>query len=111
MTEGVWSGDAANGQCTYSKYREVDSNGEEWNWTYSGNVSGNLFNGDIAISWSHPDGSDADSGTAHAENGTFSCIREEAGSHYVYVEGSGHYWFYTSADALSNQGIWKAYIY
>ena len=112
VTEGVWSGDAANGQCTYSEYREVDSNGEEWNWTYSGNVSGNLFNGDIAISWSHPDGSDADSGTAHAENGTFSCIREEAGSQYVYVEGgSGRYWFYTSADDLSNQGIWKAYIY
>lgn len=119
VTEGVWSGDVANGQCTFSSYAIPYSiNGEwsEWNWTYTGNVTNNLFNGDITVNWSRTDGSEADVGTAHADNGTWSSIREESGqegTEYVFLEGTqtNVYWVSVTEEGLSNQGIWRAYDY
>ena len=100
----------ANGQCTYREFSRKDSAGDTWNWSWTGNMTDNLFDGNITVSWSRTDGSEKDTGMIHAENGTFPCIRKEGNSAYVYLEGTStdRYWMVSSEDDLKNRGNWNS---
>ena len=101
VTEGQWSGDKANGQCTY--IREDPAN-IQWGETIVGNVTDNLWNGDLTYTWTSSDGV-TDSYAVHAEAGTYSCIRIEDGN-YVFGESeSGRYIFYPTEEDLKNRGV------
>lgn len=106
VTTGPWQNNKANGPCTY----EVRYLGNLINdYIYTGNVTDNLFNGDITVTWWYDNGAQ-DSGVAHAENGTWNLIRQE-GDKWIFVEnssGSG-YVFKTSQEALTGNGVWRRY--
>ena len=110
VSDGTWSENMANGQCTYREFSRKDSAGDTWNWSWTGNMTDNLFDGNITVSWSRTDGSEKDTGMIHAENGTFPCIRKEGNSAYVYLEGTStdRYWMVSSEDDLKNRGNWNS---
>lgn len=105
LTEGMWSGDKANGKCTYT-YKNLGD--ERETSVITGNVKDNMFDGDLTIKQKNGDGQD-DTFSAHADNGTYSLIRNDNGE-YVYMESkSGWYGYYDSEEDLKGRGVWDAY--
>lgn len=106
VTTGPWQNNKANGQCTYEE-RYLGNSIKDY--IYTGNVTDNLFNGDITVTWWYDNGAQ-DSGVAHAENGTWNLIRQE-GDRWIFVEsssGSGEV-SYASQEALAGHGVWSSY--
>lgn len=106
LTDGQWKNNKANGQCTFKKiYIDKPSS----NYIYTGNVTDNLFDGDITIQWVYDDGRE-DSGVAHAEKGTFSVIRQTEEGYFVIAESvSGGYTYQKDEDSLKGRGVWDNY--
>lgn len=105
VTTGQWQNNKANGQCTYEKRYLGNSIKDR---IYTGNVTDNLFHGDITVTWWH-NGAQY-SGVAHAENGTWNLIRQE-GDKWIFVESSSgsSYVFYDYQEALTGHGVWSSY--
>ena len=105
LTEGQWSGNKANGQCTYTNRNLADESKTE---VIKGNVKDNMFDGDLTIMQKNGNGQD-DTFSAHADNGTYSLIRNDNGE-YVYMESSsGWYYYYDTEEGLKNHGVWAGY--
>lgn len=106
VTTGPWQNNKANGQCTYEE-RYLGNSIEDF--IYTGNVTDNLFNGDITVTWWYDNGAQ-DSGVAHAENGTWNLIRQE-GDRWIFVESSSgsSEVSYASQEALTGHGVWSRY--
>ena len=106
LTDGPWSDNMANGQCTYMV---VDQANERNNCTITGNVVNNLFHGDMTLDELTDDG--PETFKAHAENGVYTCIRIEDQEKYVYAESISGIWYlsYLAEEHLHNNGIWSAY--
>ena len=76
---------------------------------YTGNVTDNLFNGDITFTGHYSDTSREDTFVGHAENGTWNLIRQE-GDEWIFAESSsGGYWYKNSQEDLAGDGVWAAY--
>lgn len=105
LTEGQWSGNKANGQCTYT-YRDLAD--ESQTEVITGNVKDNMLDGDLTIRRKMDNGQEQ-TFSAHADNGTYSLIRNENGK-YVYMENSsGWYGYYETEEELKNHGVWAGY--
>lgn len=104
VTEGQWSGDKANGQCTHTYMDTADASKAN---TIVGNVIDNFWNGDLTYTSIRSDGV-TDSYAVHAEAGTYSCIRIEDGNKYVFGESSsGWEILYNTEESLKNNGVWS----
>ena len=101
VTTGQWQNNKANGQCTYENpMKDI---------VYTGNVTDNLFNGDITFTGHYSDTSREDTFVGHAENGTWNLIRQE-GDEWIFAESSsGGYWYKNSQEDLAGDGVWAAY--
>lgn len=105
LTEGKWSGDKANGKCTYT-YKNFADEGETM--VVTGNVKDNMFDGDLTLKQKNGDGQN-DTYSGHADNGTYSVIRKEDGGYVVWESSSGWYSYYDSEENLKGHGVWDAY--
>lgn len=105
VTTGQWQNNKANGQCTYEK-RYLENPIEDI--VYTGNVTDNLFNGDITFTGYYASGTQ-DTFVGHAENGTWNLIRQE-GDKWIFAESSsGGYWYKNSQEGLAGNGVWASY--
>lgn len=106
VTTGPWQNNKANGPCTYEE-RYLEEPMEDR--VYTGNITDNLFNGDITFTGHYSDTGRQDTFVGHAENGTWNLIRQE-GDKWIYAESSsgGYYYFY-SQEALTGKGVWSSY--
>lgn len=76
---------------------------------YTGNITDNLFNGDITFTGHYSDTGIQDTFVGHAENGTWNLIRQE-GDRWIYAESSsGGYYYFNSQEALTGDGVWRRY--
>lgn len=106
VTIGQWQNNKANGQCTYEK-RYLENPVKDI--VYTGNVTDNLFNGDITFTGHYADTGREDTFVGHAENGTWNLIRQE-GDEWIFAESSsGGYWYKNSQEDLAGDGVWAAY--
>lgn len=107
LTDGSWSNNKANGECTFS---EVNITDDKKTWTYMGNVKDNLFDGTIALMHMHPDGY-KDTYIATAKDGTFELIRTDEEGKHIFAESVETDWYVyeTEKEDLVNQGIWAEY--
>lgn len=105
VTTGQWQNNKANGQCTY-EIRYLGNPSDDY--VYTGNVTDNLFNGDMTVTWWDED-RNQNSGVGHAENGTWNLIRQE-GDKWVFAENSsGGYCYKNSQEYLTGNGVWASY--
>ena len=105
LTEGMWSGNKANGKCTYTKTNLED---ESDTWSITGNIKDNMFDGDLSYTKIRNDGQ-KDTFIGHADNGTFSPIRKEDGKYVVWESSSGWSYYYDTEEGLKNHGVWAGY--
>lgn len=106
VTTGPWQNNKANGQCTYEK-RYLEEPMEDM--VYTGNITNNLFNGDITFTGYYSDTGIQDTFVGHAENGTWNLIRQE-GDRWIYAESSsGVYYYFNSQEDLTGHGVWSSY--
>lgn len=106
VTTGPWQNNKANGQCTYEK-RYLEEPMEDR--VYIGNITNNLFNGDITFTGHYSDTGIQDTFVGHVENGTWNLIRQE-GDRWIYAESSsGGYYYFNSQEDLTGHGVWSSY--
>ena len=104
LTDGQWSGNKANGKCTYI-YKDLDQ--ADRTFTVVGNVTDNMFDGDLSYTTQNSEGND-ETYSVHADNGTFTTIVVENG---LYVFGQSPEWNigYSTEEELKNHGVWAGY--
>ena len=91
---GEWKSNELAAGTAFKQESITTTSGNDWIFTYSGNIEDDMFHGDINFTWQKPDGSQYDNATIHAEHGTLDCLWEIADG-YVYAQGnnSSRYWY------------------